>query len=221
MVGVNPPASGPITKARALSYAHAVNLHAGDLPGFTSSGSETEAPKPGQLALEEIRCSDGVSPARPVAQIDSTEFTSEIARAFYGKIMKSTVEVWPTPALVALNNSPSHISRARTCFVRFLEALHKRINQERKGRRQIGPFTITTVPTPSPGVSDSFLTTINETLLLHTGAIRAHVYRDIFGFTTGQAEIELEASGVGHPVPPATEKKALLLLLARAKANAI
>jgi hypothetical protein len=191
------------------------------MPGFTSNGSETEAPKPGRLGLEEIRCSRGVNPPRPIAQIDSTEFTSEIDRAFYGKIMKSAVEVWPTPALVALNNSPSHRSRARACFVRFLKALHKRINRERKGRAQIGPFTITTVPNPLPGVSHGFLTTINETRLLRTGAIRAHIYRDIFGFISGAAEIELEAIGVGHPVPAATEEKALLLLVSRARANTV
>jgi hypothetical protein len=221
VVGVTPPTSGSITKAQAVSYAHAVNLQPGDLPGFTSSGSETEAPKPGRLALEEIRCSGGASPARRIAQIESTEFTAAIKRAFYGKIIKSTVEVWQTPALVASNNSPSHKSRARACFVRFLDALHKRTNQERKGRMQIGPFTITTVPNPLPGVSHSYLTTINETLLLRTGAIRAHMYRDIFGFTTGPAEIELEAIGFGHPVPSSTEAQALQLLVDRATAHAV
>jgi hypothetical protein len=219
VVGVTPPTSEPITKAQAATYAHAVNLRAGDLPGFTSRGSETEAPKPGRLALEEIRCSGGVSPARRIAQVESTEFSA--GRAFYGKIMKSTVEVWPSPALVALNNSPSHKSRARACFVRFLEALHERTNRERKGRLQIGPFTITTAPNPLPGVSHSFLTTINEILQLRTGAIRAHIYRDIFGFTTGPTEIDLEAIGFGHPVPTSTEAQALQLLLDRATAHAI
>jgi hypothetical protein len=221
VVGVTPPTSGPITKAQAVAYAHAVNLQPGDLPRFTSNGSETEAPKPGQLALEETRCSGEVNPTHRIAQIESTEFTAEIKRAFYGKIMKSTVEIWPTPALVAVNNNPSRKSRARVCFVRFLEALHKRTNQERKGRMQIGPFTITTVLNPLPGVSHSFLTTINETRLLRTGAIRAHIYRDIFWFTTGPAEIELEAIGFGHPVPTSTEAQALQILVSRATTHAI
>ncbi len=218
MVGVTPPTSGPITKAQAVAYAHAVNLQPSDMPGFTSVESETEVPQPGRYGLEAIRCSGGVNPARRIVQIHSAEFTA--GRAFYGKVVKSTVEVWPTPSLVAVNNMRSHSARGRTCFVRFLHAVHKRINQDRKGRRQLGPFTITIVPNPLPGVSHSFLTTINETLLLRTGAIRAHVYRDIFGFINGPAEIELEAIGFGHPVPVATEEKALLLLLARAKANA-
>jgi hypothetical protein len=135
--------------------------------------------------------------------------------------VKSTVEVWPTPALAASNNSPSHKARARACFVRFLEAFHRRTNRERKGRMQIGPFTIATVPNPLPGVSNSFLTTIDETRLLRSGAIRAHIYRDIFGFITGPAEIELEAIGFGHPVAASTEAQALHLLLDRARASTI
>ena len=218
MVAVTPSTSGTITKAQAVAYAHAVNLQAGDLPGFTSSGSETEAPQPGRLALKEIRCSGGASPARRVAAIESTEFLT--GNGLYAEIMKSTVEVWPTPALVALNNGASDKSRARACFVRFLRALHKRINEERKGRRPIGPFTVTTMPNPLPGVGNSFLTKINETLLLRTGAVRARIYRDLFVFTIGPAEIELEAIGFSHPVPASTEEHALQLLLNRTTAHA-
>jgi hypothetical protein len=219
VVGVAPTAPGPITKAQAAAYARAVNLQAGDLPGFANRGSEAEVLEPGRLALQEIRCSGGVDPSRRIAQIDSTEFSA--GRAFYGKIMKSTVTVWPTPALAAFDNGPSHRSRARACLVRFLQARNKQINRERGGRLRYGPFTITTVPHPLPGVSDSFLTTITETRLLRTGAIRAHVYCSIFGFVSGPAEIELEAIGVGHPVPTSTEAKALGLLAGRARANAI
>jgi hypothetical protein len=219
VVSVTPPTSGAITKAQAVAYAHAVNLRTGDLPGFTSSDSETEAPKPGRLALEEIRCSGAVNPARRIARLESPEFLA--GAGFNGKITKSSVEVWPTPALAAANNNQSRKSRARDCFVRFLKTLHNRTNRERKGRMQIGPFTITTAPNPLPGVSHSFLTTINETLLLRTGAVRAHIYRDIFGFILGPAEIELEAIGYGRPFPVSTEAQALRLLLARTKANAI
>lgn len=219
VVRVTLPTSSQVTRPRAVAYAHAVNLRAGDLPGFTSAGSETEALKPGRYSLEYSRCRGGANPARRIAKISSTEFSA--GSAFYGEVVQSTVEVWPTPAIVALNNTRSHSARGRACFEHFLEAVHKQINQERKGRRQIGPFTITIVSNPLPGVSHSFLTRINETRLVRTGAIRAHIYRDIFGFITGPAEIELEAVGVGHPIPAATEKKALRLLQSRAMTNAI
>jgi hypothetical protein len=207
------------TPVQAIAYAHAVNLRASDLPGFTSIGNEGEEPKPGRYSLEYSRCLGSVSPARRIAMISSPEFSA--GRGFYGKIIKSTVEVWPTPAMVALNNARSHSAHGRACLVRFLEAVHKKINRERNGRGQIGPFTLTIFPNPLPRVSHSFLTKINETRLLRTGAVRAHIYRDIFGFTTGPIEIGLEAIGFGHPIPARTEKQVLRLLYSRATTNTI
>jgi hypothetical protein len=209
--------SGPVTKAQALAYARAVNLQAGDLPDFASNGSETEGPEPGRDSITYSRCSGGPDRAGTIAKIDSTEFSA--GRGFYGKVMKSTVEVWPTPGQVVLNQKRFHSPRGRACFVGFLNAVHKRINRERKGRAQYGPFTVKTVLVPMPGVSHGFLTTINETRLLRSGAIRAHIYRDIFGFIAGAAEIELEGVGFGHPVPSPAEERALLLLVGRARAN--
>jgi hypothetical protein len=218
VVGVTATAPEPITKAQAVAYTHSVNLRADDLPGFSSVGSEAEVPEPGRYGRQAIRCSGGSNPPRRLVQVHSAEFTA--GRGFHGEVVKSTVEVWPTPTLVALNSVRSHSPRGRTCLVRLLEAVNKHINRERDGREQIGPFTITVVPNPLPGVSHSFLTAINETRLLRTGAIRAHIYRDVFGFIAGSAEIELEAVGLGHPVPTPTESKALLVLLDRATANA-
>jgi hypothetical protein len=219
VVNVSPLASGPITKAQALAYARAVNLQPADMPGFTNIGREAEAPAPGRYGLKYTRCRGGIDPARRIASISSAEFST--GPAFYTKVMKSTVEVWPTPTLVAIDSSTTHSPRGRACLVRYLHAAHEHINRARKGRMQIGPFTISIVPNPLPGVSHSFLTAINETRLLRSGAVRAHIYRDIFGFISGAAEVELEAVGFGHPVPTSTEEKALLLLLDRARANTI
>lgn len=212
-------ASQPVTDAQAVAFAHAVNLRAGDIPGFTSNGNEIEAPKPGRLALQEIRCSGGVSPARRIVRSESPELSA--VHGSFSEIVKSAVEVWPTPAVVAANSSPSHRSRSRACFVRFLRALHRRINLERKGRMQIGPFTIVTVPNPLPGATTSLLTRVDETRLLRSGVVRAHVYRDIFQFATGPAEVELEAVGFGNPVPASAEARALHPLLDRATAHAV
>jgi hypothetical protein len=211
------PASAPITKAQAVAYAHSVDLRNSDLPGFSTIGSEAEVPEPGRYGRQAILCSRGADAPHRIVQVHSAELTA--GRAFYGEVLKSTVEVWPTPALVALNNVRSHSARGQRCLARFLKAVNKQIDRERDGREQIGPFTITIVPNPLPGASHSFLMTINETRLLRTGAIRAHIYRDVFGFIVGPAEIELEAVGVGHPVPTPTEAKALLVLLDRATGN--
>jgi hypothetical protein len=117
------------------------------------------------------------------------------------------------------STTPDHITLAAE--LASYASVDKQIDRERKGRQQIGPLTITIAPNPLPGVNDSFLTKIDETRLLRTGAIRARIYRDIFGFITGPAEIELEAIGLGHPIPAPTEKEALRQLYGRATANAI
>jgi hypothetical protein len=217
--GTTPSASKAITHAQVAAFASAVNLRAGDIAGFTTSGSEIEAPNPGALALEEIRCSGAINPARRLGRIESTELSA--GRAAFSEVIKSAVEVWPTPALAAADNNPNRRSRSRACFARFLRAFHHRVNLERNGRMQIGPFTIATVPYTLPGAINGSLTTIGETRLLRTGAVRAHIYRDIFGFTIGPAEFELEAIGFSHPVPSSTEARALRLMLDRAMAHAI
>jgi hypothetical protein len=107
------------------------------------------------------------------------------------------------------------------CFVRFLKALHRHMNLERRGQMRIGPFTFKAVPSPLPGAANGLLTRIDETRLARGGAIRVHIFRDIFGFTSGPAEIELEAIGFSHPVAEPTEVRALHLLLARAAAHAV
>ena len=73
---------------------------------------------------------------------------------------------------------------------------------------------------PLPGVSRSFLRTIDETLL-RGGRVRLHIFHDVFTFISGPAEVELEATGFSRPVPSRTEERLMLLLLGRAKQNAL
>ena len=219
-VDVTRPASQAITKATATAYAHAVNLRGGDISGFTSGGREGEAPKPGRLAKREIRCSGGANPAKRLAQIESIELLA--GRAARAMIMRSVVEVWPTPAFVAVNNGPpARMARSTACFASFLRALHRRMNEERKGRMRIGPFTIVSAPHPLADVRSGSLTRIDETRLRRSGAVRLHIFRDLFDFTVGAAEVELEAIGFSHPIPAATEARALGLLRGRAVAHAV
>jgi hypothetical protein len=218
-VASSPSTSPAITRAQAQGYAQAVNLRPADMQGFATIGKEAEAPAPGPYARQYSRCRGGVNSARAVLGMSSAEFSA--GAALHSKLMKSTVEVWATPALVSFNSTTAHSPRGRACLLRYLNAAHQQINRARKGRMQVGPFKLSIVPNPLPGVSHSFLTAINETRLRRSGAVLAHVYRDIFGFIAGAAEIELEAVGFGHPVPTPTEEKALLALVGRARANAI
>jgi hypothetical protein len=212
------PSDPATAEARAVAFAHAVNLRAGDLAGYFGSGAETQEPKPGRYDLEYHGCLRAGGPARGTAAISSPELAA--GRAFDSRLVISRVEVWPTAGLVALHEARSHGARGRACLVAFLDATHAQTNRERAGRGQIGPFTIKFVSYPLPGVTSSFLTRIDETRLRRNGSVLLQIYRDLYGFATGRAEVELEAIGFSHPVPAVTEKAALARLLARARANA-
>jgi hypothetical protein len=215
-LGAAAPTSGPPSRTQSLTYAHAVNLRAGDVPGFSASEAEAEAPKPGPAALEDARCNGALDPHRRTAAIDST--TLEAGRARYAMFIRSRVEVWPTHADVVSNSSKAHTTRGRACLTSEIEATRARLNRTRHG--QIGPSRIADLPISIPGLEPSHLTSINETRLRRTGAVLVHIYRDFFTFTTGPAEVELEAVGFSHPLAASTEKRALDILVARARANA-
>jgi hypothetical protein len=206
--------SAAVSPQRATAYAQAVNLKPGDVAGFASSGAESRAPAPGPLQREYFRCL-GEVPASPVAMLISSELTSGRARRF--ELLQSNVAVWPTAQLVVSHVARSHRPRGEACLRRFIEAKIDRSNRER-GFRQRGRFTLKTVPIRQPGVTDSSFTEIDETVLRRNGAVLTHVYRDQLGFASGQAEVELEAVGFGHPVPAELEARALHLLVSRALA---
>lgn len=208
--------SRPVTRAQALTYGHAVNLRAGDVPGFSTSEAEAEGPKPGPAGLEGARCTGALDPQRRTAAIDSTTLEAGRARSF--RFIMSRVEVWPTHADVIFNSSKAHTEHGRTCLERVLEAARSRVNRRRHGA--IGPFRIATVPISIPGFERSYLTSTNETRLRRSGAVLIHIYRDLFVFISGPAEVELEAVGFSHPLAASTEKQALEVLVARARANA-
>jgi hypothetical protein len=119
---------------------------------------------------------------------------------------------------VAGNYAAYLSSRGRACFSRFLQASREQVNKQRGGHFEHGPPAMATVPIALSGVRHAFLRT-RVVPLLRDGRVRIRIYHDVFTFIWGAAEIELEATGFSRPVPSATEKRLLLALLSRAKAN--
>jgi hypothetical protein len=207
-----------ITKARAVAYAHAVNLRSTDVPEMSTSSPEGVVPAPKRSTFEFSRCYGGVSPVRRVLKSHSPEFS--VGHGAQSQLEESEVEVWPTPGLAARNFAANHTSRYRACLVRFQEANNKNLNKERAGQLQYGPLTVSPLPDPLPGVDGSFGLRIAQSLL-RGGQVRAQIYHDVFGFLSGPAEIELTATGFTTPVPSATEQRLLSLLYSRAQAHVL
>jgi hypothetical protein len=208
--------SATIAKARARAYAHAVNLRASDVPAMRSSSAEGEATQTSDAkrsSAEFVNCYGGVSPMLRIAKIRSPEFST--GRAADSQTVQSAVEVWPSASLAARNNASYLGPRGRLCFKRFLRARDKQLNRQRAGKLEFGPLRVATVAYPLPGVSRAAITSIAETLV-RGGRIRYRIYRDIFTFVRGPAEVELLATGFSRPLPTATEERLLLKLALRA-----
>jgi hypothetical protein len=209
-------ASATIAKAQARAYAHAVNLRASDVPAMQSSSAEGEARQTSDAkrsSAEFVNCYGGVSPALRIAKIRSPEFST--GRAADSQTVQSAVEVWPSASLAARNNASYLGPRGRLCFKRFLRARDKQLNRQRAGKLEFGPLRVATVAYPLPGVSRAAITSIAETLV-RDGRIRYRIYRNIFTFVRGPAEVELLATGFSRPLPTATEERLLLKLALRA-----
>jgi hypothetical protein len=215
-----PHTTATITRTQAIAYSRAVNLRAADVPEMSIGLGEQEIKQTDsekRSSVELTRCYGGVDRARRIAWIRSPEF--EAGRARQSRFLTSRVEVWPTPGLAARSIAAEFSSRGQACFRSFLAALQRRLNKQRAGHGfEFGPLRVVTVPAPLPGVSRSFLYTIAETRL-RAGRVRLHIYRDTIAFTSGPAEMEVEATGFSRPVPAATVERLVLLVLNRAKAN--
>jgi len=207
-----------LARSRALTFARAVNLSSQDLPGFVAIGAEHEPPAPGPIDLAQDRCTGVLSPSLRVAKVASPEFSG--GRGLHSEFFTSTVEIWPTASDAGFNTDRSQTPHGEGCLVAAIRAVNRKIDLERHGKMQIGPFTLATAPIPLPGVSRGFVINIDETRLHRSGAVFFHVYRDIFAFVTGPSEVELRAVGFGHRVPARTEQRLLRSLLARATAGA-
>src|SRR5664280_1443769 len=85
----------------ASAYAGAVNLSAADLPEMSQAAAEAPAPAPTAQGAAFARCDGESDPRLRVAEIQSAEFSA--GRAAAGKLVRSVVEVLPSPALAENN----------------------------------------------------------------------------------------------------------------------
>jgi hypothetical protein len=202
-------------KARATAFAHAVNLVQADVPGMTLVKPEGEREAPTRASVAFARCAAGVSPYRRILDIHSPTFTGSRPR----ERVKSAVEVMPTAALAAQNNTASRSARGRACLLRFLE---RALPEQSTGAVHHGPISVSRLPNLLPGAQGSYGLRLATTVIVRPIGGRQGeitVYLDEFGFISGSAEVNLTATGFSHPVPTETERRLLGVLVSRAQAH--
>jgi hypothetical protein len=209
-------AGAAISKAQATAYAQEVNLVVADIPGATVRSREHESGEAKPAGVEFARCTGGVSPRRRVANIDSARF--RIGKKTAATQVKSSVEVMPTAALAAQNYSALRSARGRACIAHLLGHA---LEGASTSRVRFGPATASLLPNLLATGKESFgvRVTTTPTAIVRGKQVRLTVYRDVFDLLAGPVEVNMSATGFGHPPPKATERRLLSLLYTRAETH--
>jgi hypothetical protein len=202
-----------ITKPKALAFAHAVNITAADVPGFTASSK-----KSGQTAQEKqfergmLQCVGSVGAERKVAEVGSKQF--ELNHGIVDLSTSSEVSVAQTAALAARELAAYRSAHVRGCFAHFLGLILK--GQGAAGAT-VGAISIASGIPPAPGTTGGFGWRATAALVVR--GIRVPFYVDILGFVYGPSTVTLFSSGVLQPFPAAGQQRLYSTLLKRAKVH--
>jgi hypothetical protein len=216
----SPPgtAGGSLTKARALAFAHAVNLTVTDVPGFTATPKQHSTSASERRLEQELRGCTGGSGARAlgtrngVAEAGSPNF--ELKRGILDLTVSSEVSVAQSAAQAAGALSAIRSARVRACVSRYLTQL---LRSEHTGGATVTGVSIASGTPPAPGTTGGFGWRVTAKLVYR--GIRFNFYLDILGFVDGPAQVTLTSSGALRPFPAAAEEELFSQLLARAKAH--
>jgi len=208
-------APGAVTPASALAFAHAVNLTATDVPGFSAAGGHSGAPPQKRAEGELFSCagaqrSSAGRHANDLASANSPSF--EFRHGIVDLGVSSEVGVSRSAALALAELAALHSSRVRGCFQQYLDSVL--VSGTRRGT-SVGPVTIESGNPPAPGASGSFGWRVRATFGLDR--LKVPVYLDLLGFVYGPARVTLISSGALEPFPAIAQQRLFSLLLRRAR----
>jgi len=203
---------GAISKSQALALAHAVNLTARDLPGFTVGETrESKTPREQRAESELLRCTGSVRSGEGLASVSSKHF--QLKRNVVDLGVSSQVAVAQSPAVAAGELLAIRSSRIKGCFSRYLDEVFQ---GQSFGGAVVRPVSIQAGTPPAPGTTGSFGWRVTATLTLRH--VNVSFYMDILGFVYGPTRVTLFSSGALLPFPATIQQRLFLLLLDRAKA---
>ena len=204
-------------KARALALAQAVNLRAGDVPGFTAAAKERKPPTAAaqQASAELQRCEGSGAKSQPIANVGSPSFKRGGASVAQ-QTVSSSVMVARSAAIASSELDEIGSAHGRSCLIRYLGQLFSGLTAS---GAKIAPVSIAHGTPPAPSGGGSFGLRVSTALVVRS--VRVPFYLDILGFVHGATEVTLQSSGIPVPFPAAAEQQLYTLLLSRAKAHGI
>jgi hypothetical protein len=119
-VASNNPTTGDRspTKAQATAFAHAVNLTAADLPGYTASPTAESPRQDASESAELYRCAGVAHRPPPVSEVSSKTFKHN--RTEGEEQISSSVAVMPTAALAARDLAAIRSKGGEACLEKAL-----------------------------------------------------------------------------------------------------
>jgi hypothetical protein len=211
----------PPTHAQALAFAHAVNLTAADVPGFTPTPNHHGESASERRLEQELRSCAGAqgsgvlqSSRSTLAEAGSPDF--ELKRGILDLTVSSEVGVARTSAEAAATLSAIRSPRVRACFSRYLSQLLR--SEHLAGATVVGVSIASGTP-PAPGTTGGFGWRVTATLSVR--GIPLSFYLDILGFVDGPSQVMLFSSSVVRPFPASAQEHLYSLLLSRARAHSL
>jgi hypothetical protein len=223
------------TEEQAATYAQAVNLRAGDVPGLVASGgSRTSEMEP--LGSLGSRCGVTTIPAGSGTAIGSPTFqrrhesTGGATSDLPLEAVSSGVYVMRNAALASGEIVALAAAAKRAAVVKCVERhlMTERANVVSEGADTGVPagkplfsnVEVAALRSPMQGVS-AYGLRISADLAIKTSGTKgqSRYYQSFLGFAVGPAVIVLSDTGSPRPVPAATEGRLLALLHSRAEAN--
>jgi hypothetical protein len=206
------PTSGPVTKAEATAYAHAVNLTPADVPGMINVSQEGEEREKTTHPVES-RCRLRESHVH-VADVHSPTFRS--GEGLQLELAVSDVEVVPTVALadgkLTQVEADLRSRRARACLKRTYAAIFGRSLAKGVAGRAgltVGRATLTVLH-PSVPRSFGLRVVVPFTITGTLRSISASVEVDAYGFVAGRTAVSLLRLSFSGPVSADTHLLSLL-----------
>lgn len=218
----SPSSPSTPTRAQALAFAHAVNLTAADVPGFTPS-SRRHSSSPSERRLEgRLRSCLGSRGASAlgassgaVAEASSPEF--ELHRGIVDLSVASEVSVAHSSAEATAALAAIRSSRVRACLSAYIRALL--YSQHYGDGARVSEVTLDSGTPPAPGASGGFGWQVRATLALH--GVDLPFYIDILGFVYGPAQVTLTSTGAVRAFPAAAQEELFHTLLMRARSHSL
>jgi len=203
--------------AQTLAYARAVNIRAGDVPGFTAASErdrEHESPSEKHFERRFLACA-GLPGHGSGRSTEAGSPTFERKRGIVSASVSSSVSIAGSPLLASTEARAFAGRRLRACLARAFDGL---MRAERPRGAQVGPVSVKYGSPPAPGASGSFGLRLTADVTVRS--IPIPFYFDLLGFAYGRAEVTLFAIGLPAPFPATLEEELFSLLLRRAKARA-